>query len=180
MTDTSRPGGEAQPPADNRALVRKLHEYAELLDEQGANPFRARAYRKAADAVANLGEPVSAILKAGGRDALDALPNIGPRIAAALAELTATGRWSQLDRVRGQLQPESLFRTIPGVGPALAHRLAEELHLSSLEELEIAAHDGRLGLATGLVGALAGMVLLRGLLRDDILRTGVLLYGRWR
>jgi predicted flap endonuclease-1-like 5' DNA nuclease len=135
--------------AENAVLAGRLRDYADLLDEQSANPFRARAYRKAAEVVERLTRPVSAILAAEGREGLDALPGIGPRIAAALAELTLTGRWTQLDRVRGVSQPETVFRTIPGIGPALAHRLVEDLHLSSLEALESAAHDGRLAAAEG-------------------------------
>lgn len=139
----------AVPLADNAALAAKLRDYADLLDEQEAEPFRARAYRRAADVVEGLDRPVSAILAAEGRDGLDALPGIGPRIAAALSEMCATGRWSQLERVRGQAEPGAAFRTIPGIGPALAKRLVEELHLSSLEALEVAAHDGRLAAAAG-------------------------------
>jgi hypothetical protein len=135
--------------AENAALAAQLRAYAALLDEQVANPFRARAYRKAADVVEDLPQAVSAILAAEGREGLDALPGIGPRIAAGLVELAVTGRWSQLDRARGKPEPERLFRTIPGIGPELARRLVQDLHLSSLEALETAAHDGTLGLAAG-------------------------------
>ncbi|HXQ12747.1 MAG TPA: helix-hairpin-helix domain-containing protein [Caulobacteraceae bacterium] len=135
--------------AENATLAAKLRDYAALLDDQSDGPFRARAYRKAAAVIERLPRPVSAVLAAEGREGLDALPGIGPRIAAALAELVATGRWSQLDRVRGEAQPEALFRTIPGIGPELARRLAEDLHLSSLEALEVAAHDGTLASAAG-------------------------------
>jgi putative hydrolase len=75
---------------------------------------------------------------------LVALPSIGDGIAAAIAEMCATGRWAQLERLTGALEPEKLFRTIPGVGPELAMRLHEALHVDTLEQLEIAAHDGRL------------------------------------
>ncbi len=142
-------GHDAVARTENAALAARLRDYADLVDGQAANPFRARAYRNAADFVERLPRPVSAILAAEGREGLDALPGIGPRIAAALAELCLTGRWSQLDRVRGEAEPEALFRTIPGIGPALARRLAEDLHLSSLEALETAAHDGRLAEAAG-------------------------------
>ena len=136
-------------PRENRALAAKLREYAALLELQIANPFRVRAYRKAADFLSGYPRPVSRILAAEGRQGLEALPHIGPRIAAALAELVLTGHWSQLDRVRGSAQPETLFRTLPGIGPELARSLAEDLHLSSLEALEQAAHDGRLAGAAG-------------------------------
>jgi hypothetical protein len=137
------------PILENATLAARLREYADLLGEQGANPFRARAYAKAADVIERLARPVSELLAVKGREGLDDLPGIGPRIAGALAELSGTGRWTQLERLRGGSTPEALFRTIPGIGPTLARRLADELHLSSLEALEAAAHDGSLGLATG-------------------------------
>ena len=58
--------------------------------------------------------------------------------------LNSTGRWAQLERLRGEADPESLFRTVPGIGPALARTIHDSLHLDSLEGLEAAAHDGRL------------------------------------
>ena len=134
---------------ENPRLAASLRDYADLLDEQQANPFRARAYRKAAEVVERLPTPVSLILAQEGREGLDALPGVGPRIAAALAELSQTGGWSQLDRLRAATPADALFRTIPGIGPRLAHRLADELHLSSLESLEAASHDGTLARAAG-------------------------------
>ena len=140
---------EAPPNAGNLAIAARLRDYADLLEAQAANPFRAQAYRRAAAVVERLDRPVSAILAAEGREGLDALPGVGPRIAAALSELALTGRWAQLDRVRGEADPEALFRTLPGIGPTLARRLVEELHLASLESLEAAAYDGRLAAAAG-------------------------------
>jgi hypothetical protein len=81
---------------------------------------------------------------------LDALPGIGPRIAAAIVEMLRTGRWSQVERLRGSLDAGRLFRAIPGVGPALARRIHEPLHVDTLEALEVAAHDGRLAAVPGL------------------------------
>jgi len=134
---------------ENVWLAARLRDYADLLGQQGANPFRARAYAEAADLVERLRRPVSEIIANEGRAGLDALPGIGPRIASALAELSRTGRWTQLERAYGGVSPEAVFRTIPGVGPALARRLVEDLHLASLEALETAAHDGTLASATG-------------------------------
>jgi protein-disulfide isomerase len=69
-----------------------------------------------------------------------------------------TGRWSQLDRLRGTLDPERLFRTIPGVGGVLARRIHEGLDVDSLETLEVAAHDGRLAALPGLGPRRAAMI----------------------
>jgi DNA polymerase/3'-5' exonuclease PolX len=79
-----------------------------------------------------------------------ALPAIGRGIAMAIMEMLSTGRWSQLERLRGALHPEQLFQTLPGIGPELAARIHDELHVDTLEALELAAHDGRLAKVPGL------------------------------
>lgn len=132
------------PTDENARIAQRLGEMASLLDSQDANPYRAMAYRRAADTVAGLPRSVRTIFETAGSGGLDALPGIGPRIAASIAELLQTGRWHQLDRLRGEATPEALFQTIPGVGPELAHRMHEELEVDTLEALELAAHDGRL------------------------------------
>jgi hypothetical protein len=129
---------------ENIAIADKLRDYADLLIAQGADGFRVRAYRRGADAVAHLAQPVSEILARKGRDGLVALPKIGAGIAGVIAQIVATGRWSQLERVRGELAPEKLFRTIPGIGPRLARRLAEDGQLETLEDVENALQHGEL------------------------------------
>src|ERR1019366_4014860 len=62
----------------------------------------------------------------------------------------STGKWSQLDRLRGGLEPEVAFRSVPGVGPKLAQIIHEHLHVDTLEALEAAAHDGRLAAVPGI------------------------------
>ncbi|MGP1676507.1 MAG: helix-hairpin-helix domain-containing protein [Giesbergeria sp.] len=129
---------------ENQQIADKLRELAALLDAQGANPFRAGAYRKAADTIARLTRPVRETFDAEGAAGLDALPHIGKGIAAAIAEILITGRWNQLERLRGTLDPVQLFQGVPGIGPQLAQRMHEELHVDTLQALEAAAHDGRL------------------------------------
>jgi len=128
----------------NQTISVKLNEMADILEQQSANPFRIRAYRRAADTLSTLEEDVSRVLERKGPEGLIALPNIGKGIAASIAEMAATGRWAQLDRLRGNLDPVHLFQTVPGIGPDLAKRIHEDLHLDTLEALETAAYDGRL------------------------------------
>lgn len=128
----------------NTSIAMKLQEMAELLEQQGANPFRSRAYRRAAQSVACLDTDLGEIQARQGYKGLLALPDVGRGIATALSEILATGRWAQLQRLRGSLEPEKLFLTVPGVGPALAHRIHEQLHIDTLEGLENAAYDGSL------------------------------------
>lgn len=134
---------------ENDALAAKLRELADLLEQQDADKFRVSAYRHAADTVERLERPLGELYATGGGKALEALPGIGPAIAAGLGELVVTGQWPQLERLRGTLEPEQLLRTIPGIGPELASRLHDQLHVESLGALEIAAHDGSLATVPG-------------------------------
>jgi putative hydrolase len=134
----------------NRRIANKLEEAADLLERQGANPFRVGAYRRAADTLGRLQRDVGQIAEQQGLEGLIALPTIGKGIAAAIWEMVHTGRWSQLERLRGSIEPESLLQTVPGIGAALASRIHEELHVDTLEQLEAAAWDGRLEALPGL------------------------------
>ncbi len=137
------------PRAENQDIAQRLREGADLLEAQGANPFRIGAYRKAADTIAALPEDLRAIFEAHGLPGLDAIPNVGPGIAGAIAEMLTSGSWSQLDRLRGTIDAVRLFRTIPGVGTQLAERLHEHLGVDTLEALEVAGHEGRLATVPG-------------------------------
>lgn len=132
--------------AENHTLAARLAEYAELLESQDGDHFRIRAFREAAAAVAATDRPIRQIHAAGGRAALDDLPRIGPGIAAALAEMLETGRWTQLDRLKGEVTPEVLFQTLPGIGPRLAARIVDQAHIETLEELENALATDAKGL----------------------------------
>ncbi len=132
------------PGASNQKIADKLRELADLLEQQGANPFRVGAYRRAAETVAAHPEDLTEVLERDGLEGLIALPGIGRSIASAIREMVHTGRWVQLERLRGTLEPEQVFCSVPGIGPVLAHRIHDALHVETLEALEIAAHDGRL------------------------------------
>ncbi len=128
----------------NRIVAQRLREIADLLEHQDANPFRFRAYRMAAETISSLHTDVQDLIVRQGTEGLEALPNIGSGIARVIYEIVAIGRSSRLERLRGSSDAVSLFRTLPGIGPELAKRIHDELHLDSLEALELAAHDGRL------------------------------------
>jgi Holliday junction resolvasome RuvABC DNA-binding subunit len=128
----------------NARCADRLREAADLLEAQGANPFRISAYRKAANTVLELPEDLAARVDRDGLPGLEALPNIGRGIAAALLEMVRTGRWTQLERLRGSADPVQLLTAVPGLGHRLAERIHEELQVDTLEGLELAAHDGRL------------------------------------
>ncbi len=139
-----------------------------MLSQQDASQFRILAYLKAATAVEELDVDIGTIA-AQGLEALKTLPHIGRCLAAAIHELVMTGKWSQLDRLRGALEPEVAFQRIPGIGPELSRLIHEHLHVDTLEALETAAHDGRLASVPGIGSrraaiirtALAGMLARR-------------------
>jgi len=145
-------------PVSNELICERLNEYAEVLNQQNANRFRVLAYQRAANTVYGLPEPITRIYARGGMDALVEIPDIGKGIASAIAELIQTGRWSRLERLRGDLDPERLFQTVPGIGPKLAERIHDELGIDTLEALEAAAHDGRLEQLSGFSHRRAQMV----------------------
>jgi hypothetical protein len=134
---------------ENIAVARCLEETAELLQAQGANPFRVQAYRKAAATVRGLGRPVAEIYRDGGDEGLRQLPGIGDRLGAGLRSLILTGRLPMLERLRGEMDPVALLESVPGIGPKLAERIHHDLGIDTLEELEVAAHDGRLSHSGG-------------------------------
>jgi len=146
----------AAPAVNNATVAQALAEMAALLEAQGDNPYRVVAYRRASETVAQLGSSLREIHRSGGVAALDALPGVGQRIAAAIVEMLETGHWQPLERLRGGSDPEALFRTIPGVGPDLAMRLHEALGVDTLEALEAlealegAARAGRLETVEGI------------------------------
>jgi hypothetical protein len=139
--------GPARP--DNHEIARRLEEVADGLEARHENPYRVRAYRSAADLLDHLPRPVHEILEAEGPQGLTELPGVGRGLAYAIDQLVRTGQFALLDDLRGEADPAALFADIPGVGPELAARIHERLHVSTLEELERAAHDGRLAAVPG-------------------------------
>ncbi len=128
----------------NVEIAQRLREVGRLLQEQGANPFRVQAYRQAAEILLRLDRPVSQILQSEGMEGLRKLPGIGETLARAVRDLTVTGRLPMLDRLRGEADPIAVLASVPGIGEVLARHLHEDLGIDTLEELEVAAHDGRL------------------------------------
>jgi Holliday junction resolvasome RuvABC DNA-binding subunit len=145
-------------PRSNAPIAGKLRQAADILAAQQADPFRVAAYRRAADAILACPHDLADLLAKGGRDALETIPGIGTSIASAIAELLNTGRWGFLEHVRGAAEPGTLFRSVPGIGPKLARRVCDRLHIGTLEALEVAAHDDRLERIPGFGPRRAAMV----------------------
>lgn len=134
----------------NADIAGRLDEVAQLLAVQGANPFRVRAYQRAAETLRRLPRPVSDILEQQGLEGLQALPGIGESLARAIRDTLEHGRFAMLERLRGESDPVKLLASVPGIGRTLADRLHHTLGINSLQDLEAAAHDGRLEQIGGL------------------------------
>jgi hypothetical protein len=134
---------------ENVHVAEQLERVADLLDEQGANRFRVDSYRRAAAVLRSIGTDVRLLVAREGRAGLAALPDIGRSLSSAILELVETGRLRLLDRLLGAASPEDLFASLPGVGPELARRIHEHLGAETLEDLEVAAWDGRLAQVAG-------------------------------
>ncbi len=150
----------------NALLADKLREMADLLEVQHEDGYRVAAYRLAARTLVELEKPIDEIVRNEGLKGVVALPGIGRGIGTAIVEIVTTGRWNQLDRLSGALEPEKLFRTIPGIGPELAAHIHNELDVDTLEQLEQAAHDGRLEKVPG-VGP-RRVLAIKGVLADRL------------
>jgi putative hydrolase len=130
--------------AFNSLVAEKLDEIARILRLQGANKFRVAAYDRAAEMIRNMDTSIEPIVRDEGIMGLEALPTIGRTIARLIYQLVTTGHIPMLDRLRGLVDPVTALTSIPGIGVKSARMLHDALGITSLEELEIAAYDGRL------------------------------------
>ena len=142
----------------NNQIADKLRQASDILAAQGADPFRIAAYRRAAESLRGLETDLGTIAEKGGRKAIEAIPGVGASIGSAIAEMLTSGRWGFLDHLKGTASPETLFQSVPGIGPGLARRVCETIHVHTLEALEAAAHDGRLEQVRGFGRRRAAMV----------------------
>jgi predicted flap endonuclease-1-like 5' DNA nuclease len=148
---------------DNLTVAKKLVDYANYVEGEEPNVYRVRAYRRAAETVMALERPLSALVEAEGRAGLEALEGIGPSLAYTIEGLVRTGEFRTLRPDGGHIDPERLLTSLPGVGPHLARALHDRLGITTLEELERAAHEGKLAAVgigpkrlRGLIDSLAG------------------------
>jgi putative hydrolase len=127
----------------NRDVATRLDEAAALLSEQGANPFRVRAYRRAAETLRALSDPVSRFSRGRGSRAWIAYPASAraSRVPSAISFAWGISRCSSA--CGAKRIPVRRLASVPGIGPRLANRLHEEPGIDTLEDLEAAAADGR-------------------------------------
>jgi len=135
---------------------------ADILEFQGANPFRVRAYRNAARTVRDLSEPVAAIAADSERK-LTEIEGIGDDLAEKIATLVETGKLPMLEKLQSEV-PESVLALmrIEGVGPKKAAALHKELGIATLDELRKACQAGKVRELKGF-GEKTEQAILRGI-----------------
>ena len=127
----------------NTEVAEMFSRLAELLEIQGANPFRIRAYRKAAQTIEGLPHSVTSML-AEGAD-LSELPGIGKNLATKIQEIVETGHLALLDQVSSQLPGQlAELAKIPTLGPKRVKMLYDILGIQDLKGLAKAARAGKI------------------------------------
>jgi DNA polymerase (family 10) len=152
---------------ENIEVAKAFDEVADLLDIQGANPFRVRAYRNAARTIGTLGTSVESMLAKNGHT-LEELPGIGADLAGKIADLCRTGKLPLLGELTKKT-PESLVTLLrlPGVGPKRARLIYTKLGVRTLSQLEKAARAGKLSELPGL-GEATEQAILKGIAQDRV------------
>lgn len=141
-------GDDASAFLGNARVAAILDEMADLLELKGESSFKVGAYRRAAESVAHSPLDVVAAFRAGEPPRLR---GVGESIAASLAELAREGRISYHERLAAELPPTLLaMREIPGMGPRTIGEVWRQLGIATLDELEVAAREGRLRQLRGL------------------------------
>jgi DNA polymerase (family 10) len=148
-------------PVHNADIAAIFEEIADLLEIQGGNPFRVRAYRNAARSVGELGRDLASLLEEGKE--LPKIPGIGADLDAKIHEICKTGTCKLLDELHREMPPAitELLR-VPGLGPKRVKLLHDKLKIRSTEELKRAARAGRIRELTGF-GARTEETILRAL-----------------
>lgn len=126
----------------NDLVITLFRAMADFLEIQGGNPFRIRAYRKAADNIAALEEDIAV---RGQKGALETIPGIGTDLARKIGEILATGTFVEYEKVKKSV-PEGVLELmrVPSIGPKKAKLFYDTFKVVSLGGLKRAALDGKM------------------------------------
>ncbi len=126
----------------NTEIAKVFQDMADLLELKGENPFKIRAYQRAARAIEHLPKELEIAVEEG--EDLQAIPGVGEAIAKKITELVTTGKLRVYEELKAEF-PEGItaLLEIPGIGPKTAKKLSTELGIKSVDELEQAIKDGR-------------------------------------
>ena len=126
----------------NTAIAKVFQDIADLLELKGENPFKIRAYQRAARTIDHLPKEIEIMLEEA--EDLKNIPGVGEAIAKKTTELVTTGKLGYYEDLKAEF-PEGItsLLEIPGIGPKTASRLSTELGINSVDGLEQAIKDGQ-------------------------------------
>ena len=127
---------------NNRDAAQVFYNIADLLEIKGEQIYKVLAYRRAAESILSLGRDLRGVWKEGG---LETIPGVGKAIGAKIDELLRTGKLEFYEELKAEV-PATLAEVlrVGDVGPKKAARFWKELGITTLDQLERAARDGRL------------------------------------
>ena len=130
-------------PVHNADVAKMFNQVADLLDIEGGNRFRIRAYRRAAQNIGNLSRNVAHMVEE--EEDLTQLTGIGEDLADKIREIVETGKLTQLEELKEEV-PQGLLQTlnVAGLGPKRVKKLHEQLGIKNLEDLKDAAESGKI------------------------------------
>jgi DNA polymerase (family 10) len=130
-------------PIHNSDIAEIFNKVADLLDIEGANQFRVRAYRNAARTISSLPQSIADMLREG--QDLSKLPGIGNDLSKKIKEIVETGTLEQLREIEGRTSSElSRLMKVEGLGPKRVKVLYEKLGITNVKELKEAAESKRI------------------------------------
>lgn len=131
----------------NRTVAEILRKTAQLLEIKGDNPYRIRAYERAAQTIDALTRDIEDLAKEG---KLESLPGIGSDLASKIKEILRTGTFSLYEELKREI-PQALltFLEIPGLGPKKVKAIYEKYGITTLDELEKACLEHKIARLPG-------------------------------
>ncbi|MGQ9619000.1 MAG: DNA polymerase/3'-5' exonuclease PolX [Candidatus Aminicenantia bacterium] len=151
---------------ENQKVAKIFEEIADLLEIKGENPFRIRAYRKAAMNIEALTEDISDLIE---DKRLEKIPGIGKDLAQKIEGIVRTGTLEQLEKLRKEVPPSLVeLLSVPGLGPKTAKLIYDNLKIKSIDELEKMAKEHKLQNLPG-IRAKTEENILKGI---ELLRAG--------
>src|SRR5215471_748256 len=126
----------------NIEIAMLFNRIADLLEIQGANTFRIRAYQRAAASLESLTDNLEAIVS---RGATREIPGVGQELALKIAEYLSTGKMEFYEKLKSEV-PLGLLNivAIPSVGPKTAKLIYDRYHIQDVDQLETLAQSGKL------------------------------------
>ena len=126
----------------NQEVAKVFREIASILEITGENPFRIRAYERAALNIENLTADIATIAE---KKELEEIPGVGKDLASKIEEILTTGTCSQLEELKKEVPPGLVkMLAVPGLGPKTAKLFYDKLRITSVDELEQMARNHKL------------------------------------